>query len=157
MAFDLVGVQALVLLQAALGNLPVEDWTLRGEQATMLDLSARFLGCCAESLAVNGRGGGLACAISLRLARSVRLRMWTDTKVQCVLTPVDLYTVREKVDVLRADSTKRNDFAVNAISGARHYLKRSLSRDSAVCSRVGAYDDVARNAPYVSRTSDRET
>lgn len=73
--------QALALLQAALGGLPLEDWTLRGEQTSMLDVSARLLGCCAESLAVCGRGGGLGCAVSLRLQRSVRLKMWMDTKV----------------------------------------------------------------------------
>lgn len=76
-------IQALALLQAALGGLPLEDWTLRGEQTSMLDVSARLLGCCAESLAVCGRGGGLGCAVSLRLQRSVRLKMWMDTKV-CV-------------------------------------------------------------------------
>lgn len=74
--------QALVLMQAALGGLPLEDWTLRNEQASMLDVSARLFGCCAESLAVCGRGGGLGCAVSLRLARSVRLKMWMDTEVK---------------------------------------------------------------------------
>lgn len=74
--------QALVLLQAALGGLPLEDWTLRGEQSTMLEAAARLLGCCAESLAVAGRGGGLGCAVSLRLMRSVRLKMWMDTEVK---------------------------------------------------------------------------
>lgn len=69
-------------MQAALGCLPLEDWTLRNEQASMLDVSARLLGCCAESLAVCGRGGGLGCAVSLRLARSVRLKMWMDAEVQ---------------------------------------------------------------------------
>ncbi|CAM9447533.1 unnamed protein product, partial [Scytosiphon promiscuus] len=73
--------KALVLLQAALGGLPLEDWTLRGEQTTMLEASARLLGCCAESLAVAGRGGGLGCAVSLRLMRSVRLKMWMDTEL----------------------------------------------------------------------------
>lgn len=71
----------MVLLQAGLGGLPLEDWTLRGEQQSMLDTSARLLGCCAESLAVAGRGGGLGCAVSLRLMRSVRLKMWMDTEV----------------------------------------------------------------------------
>lgn len=74
--------QALVLVQAALGGLPLEDWTLRGEQTSMLEVSARLLGCCAESLAVCGRGGGLACAVCLRLMRSVRLKMWMDTEVK---------------------------------------------------------------------------
>ncbi|CAN0456706.1 unnamed protein product, partial [Hapterophycus canaliculatus] len=72
--------KALVLLQAGLGGLPLEDWTLRGEQKTMLEASARLLGCCAESLAVPGRGGGLGCAVSLRLMRSVRLKMWMDAE-----------------------------------------------------------------------------
>lgn len=76
-----VRTQALVLLQAALGGLPLEDWTLRREQTSMLEVSARLLGCCAESLAVCGRGGGLACAVSLRLTRSIRLKMWMDTEV----------------------------------------------------------------------------
>lgn len=71
-------------MQAALGGLPLEDWTLRNEQASMLEVSARLLGCCAESLAVCGRGGGLGCAVSLRLARSVRLKMWMDTEVKTV-------------------------------------------------------------------------
>lgn len=73
--------QALVLLQAALGGLPLEDWTLRGEQTSMLDVSARLLACCAESLAVCGRGGGLGCAVALRLTRSVRLKIWMDAEV----------------------------------------------------------------------------
>ncbi|CAM9375008.1 unnamed protein product [Ectocarpus sp. 4 AP-2014] len=72
--------KALVLLQAALGGLHLDDWTLRGEQTAMLDTSARLLGCCAESLAVAGRGGGLGCAVSLRLMRSVRLRLWMDAE-----------------------------------------------------------------------------
>eukprot|EP00903_Cladosiphon_okamuranus_P018895 g17378.t1 len=73
--------KALVLLQASLGGLPLEDWTLRGEQTSMLEAAARLLGCCAESLAVPGRGGGLGCAVSLRLMRSVRLKMWMDTEL----------------------------------------------------------------------------
>ncbi|CAM9166116.1 unnamed protein product, partial [Ectocarpus sp. 12 AP-2014] len=72
--------KALVLLQAALEGLHLDDWTLRGEQTAMLDTSARLLGCCAESLAVAGRGGGLGCAVSLRLMRSVRLRLWMDAE-----------------------------------------------------------------------------
>ncbi|CAM9813986.1 unnamed protein product [Ectocarpus sp. 6 AP-2014] len=72
--------KALVLLQAALGGLHLDDWTLRGEQTAMLDTSARLLGCCAESLAVAGRGGGLGCAVSLRLMRSFRLRLWMDAE-----------------------------------------------------------------------------
>lgn len=68
-------------MQAALGGLQIEDWTMRGEQAAMLEVAARILGCCAESLAVPGRGGGLGCASSLRLMRSVRLKMWMDTEV----------------------------------------------------------------------------
>lgn len=77
--------QALALLQAGLGGLTLEDWTLRGEQTSMLDTSARLLGCCAESLAVAGRGGGLGCAVSLRLMRSVRLKMWMDTEVRNIV------------------------------------------------------------------------
>lgn len=73
--------QALALMQAALGGLQIDDWTMRGEQASMLEVAARILGCCAESLAVPGRGGGLGCAVSLRLMRSVRLKMWMDTEV----------------------------------------------------------------------------
>lgn len=73
--------QALALIQAALGGLAIEDWTMRGEQGSMLEIAARILGCCAESLAVPGRGGGLGCAVCLRLARSVRLKMWMDTEV----------------------------------------------------------------------------
>ena len=82
--------QALALLQASLGGLPLEDWTLRGEQTSMLDAAARLLGCCAESLAVAGRGGGLGCAASLRLMRSVRLKMWMDTEVRVVKEQTEL-------------------------------------------------------------------
>lgn len=83
--------QALVLMQAALDGLPLEDWTLRGEQTSMLEIAARLLGCCAESLAVPGRAGGLGCAVALRLMRSMRLKMWMDAEVK-----VATYTARRE-------------------------------------------------------------
>ncbi|CAB1111431.1 unnamed protein product [Ectocarpus sp. CCAP 1310/34] len=117
--------KALVLLQAALGGLHLDDWTLRGEQTAMLDTSARLLGCCAESLAVAGRGGGLGCAVSLRLMRSVRLRLWMDAeRGQLKQLPGVGDTMSGRLEasgiITLTDLGRSTSVNVDAITGRKH-------------------------------------
>ncbi|CAM9497637.1 unnamed protein product, partial [Discosporangium mesarthrocarpum] len=71
--------KALTLIKAALGPLPFDDWTMRGEQTSMLDGCSRLLGCCAELFA--GMGEGASCVSALELLRSVRVKMWMDAEL----------------------------------------------------------------------------
>lgn len=146
----------------------------------MLNTSARLLGCCAESLAVAGRGGGLGCAVSLRLMRSVRLRLWMDAEVICValLLLVVVFenrnTIKERLPVrdkttlvvlLLVVVRRKLSFATHARNVQSAPLKSSVSteRYGSVACRLGCVvaarpsNEVVLRPPYLRRLIPKST
>ncbi|CAM9750560.1 unnamed protein product [Chrysoparadoxa australica] len=70
--------KALTLLQAALGRLPLDDWSLKSEQNEMVSNGARLLTAASELMLEQGQPlGGITAHI---LLRSLRLRIWENAR-----------------------------------------------------------------------------
>jgi Sec63 Brl domain len=67
--------KAFVLLQASVGQIHLEDYTLRQEMASMVDYSSRILSAV-EEYSVKGSGHGHVVMQSLMLRRSLATSLW---------------------------------------------------------------------------------
>lgn len=68
--------KAFVLLQAAIGQVHLEDFTLRQEMGSMVDYSRRML-AAVEEYSVQGTKNGRVAIQSLRLRRSFVTNLWS--------------------------------------------------------------------------------
>ena len=68
--------KAFVLLQASIGNLHVEDYTLRKEMTSMVELASRMLAAL-EEYSVRGTQHGKVVLESLKLRRTLATSIWS--------------------------------------------------------------------------------
>jgi ATP-dependent DNA helicase HFM1/MER3 len=67
--------KAFVLLQASIGRVKLEDYTLRNEASSMVEFASRML-AASEEYAARSRKNGRVAVQSLRLRRSLETSLW---------------------------------------------------------------------------------